>query len=212
MRWLWLIVCVALLIGGLVLWKQRAPSEPDASSGAPAEQGQMASKNPAEEMRSKPASIDGGEAPFSKKRAANELERRRAELFRRMNQARAAAPAAPKETRPQVTPTAIKNKTGSSEAWELRQIETLQELIGECHSLASEEIGEELTGALGITFQIRAEEEIGGLVDQIELMSEYTTIAEPAMLECVRESLYALEMDPPPEGIDVGRQLTLRFD
>jgi hypothetical protein len=32
------------------------------------------------------------------------------------------------------------------------------------------------------------------------------------MRECVAESLYALELDPPPDGVSAARQVTLRFE
>jgi hypothetical protein len=108
-------------------------------------------------------------------------------------------------------PLAIANKTGETSEWQERQLATLNELLGECHTLASEEAGE-LTGTIGIRFTLAAEPELGGLVDALEFMEDYSTIDNANMRECMRESMYALELDPPPEGMQVGREITLRFE
>ena len=105
----------------------------------------------------------------------------------------------------------IQNKTGSTSEWEKRQLGILSELLAECYDLAKE-TQPDLRGTIGIRFTVAAEPELGGLVDDVEFNEEYSSIEDPSMRECMQESLYALELEPPPEGIKVGRELTLRFD
>jgi len=107
-------------------------------------------------------------------------------------------------------PLALANKTGSNEEWEQRQLETLGQLLAECYDLAHAS-EPELAGTLGVQFKISGEPEVGGLVEDVQLMDDYSTIESPAMRECVTESMYALELDPPPEGVTVARQVTLSF-
>lgn len=105
----------------------------------------------------------------------------------------------------------IANKTGSNHEWEQRQLETLNQLLGECYELASaEQPG--LAGTIGIRFTVAGEPDIGGLVNEIEFIPEASSIDHPGMRECMQESMYALELDPPPEGIKVGREVTLRLE
>jgi len=107
-------------------------------------------------------------------------------------------------------PLALANKTGSNEEWEQRQLATLNTLLAECYDLARA-TEPELAGKLGVQFSISAEPEVGGLVDEVQLMDDYSTIESASMRECVTESMYALELDPPPEGVTVARQVTLSF-
>lgn len=164
----------------------------------------------------RPVSEGGGEPVSPIRDPAGTDQEQRAALLDALVQARAAreTPAfADKATRgsEQLEPLAIANKTGTTSDWEERQLATLNDLLGECHALASEEAGG-LVGTIGIRFTIAAEPELGGLLDEVEFMEGYSTIENAMMRECMSESMYALELDPPPEGMKVGREVTLRFD
>jgi hypothetical protein len=149
-------------------------------------------------------------------------EPRRRELLRRLesarvervNRARGRTPAASTAASDDHAPSAplsLADKTGSSTDWEKRQVEILNELLAECYDLAaSEQPG--LSGTLGVSFRITGEPAVGGVVEAVELLDDHSTIRQSTMRECVTESLYALELAPPPEGVSVGRQITLRFD
>ncbi len=82
--------------------------------------------------------------------------------------------------------------------------------LGECYDIAKEQ-EPDLAGTVGLQFTLRGEPEVGGLVEDIKFVAEHSSIVNPPMRECMRESLYALELDPPDEGITVERLLTLRF-
>lgn len=111
----------------------------------------------------------------------------------------------------QVTPLQLANKTGSTSEWEEQALTTLRELLGECYALAEEE-EPGLSGTFGLRFSLTAEPEVGGLVEGLSVMEDYSTIEQAMMRECMLESVYALELEPPPEGVQVDRELTLRFD
>ena len=38
-----------------------------------------------------------------------------------------------------------------------------------------------------------------------------TTISQQTIRDCLTQQLYALELDPPPAGVTVERELSLRF-
>lgn len=120
--------------------------------------------------------------------------------------ARADAPALPAAT---PTKLDLANKTGHELSdWERRQLGALNELLGECYDLARAG-NPALAGKVSLLFTVSAEPEIGGLVSEIRFDEAGTTIADPAMRECMTESLHALELEPPPEGVEVSRQVTL---
>ncbi len=125
----------------------------------------------------------------------------------------ATAAASPDGPRPQLddphtTDLALRDKTGDESAWEKRQLGVLQQLLGECYDLAR--AGDpSLEGKVALLFTVSAEPDIGGLVDDIRFDEAGTTIASPDLRECMRQSLYALELDPPPQGLSVSRMITL---
>lgn len=121
------------------------------------------------------------------------------------------AAAAPALGAPEAEPLSLTNKTGQDNDWERRQLAILNELLADCYRLARDE-QPDLSGKLGISYTLTGEPGVGGVVDDIRFMDDYSTIDQPTMRECTRESLFALELDPPPEGVSVAREITLRFD
>lgn len=105
---------------------------------------------------------------------------------------------------------ALKNRTGSNEPWELRQLEVLNRLLGECESLARAQ-NQNVAGTVALNFTIYGEPGIGGLVEDVSFDERGTTLREPTLLECFKESIYALELDPPPEGVRESRMITLKL-
>jgi RNA polymerase sigma factor (sigma-70 family) len=55
-----------------------------------------------------------------------------------------------------------------------------------------------LAGRVTVEFTIEGEPEVGGLVGSSEVVD--SDIDAPDMLECMRETMYALELEPPAEG------------
>lgn len=125
----------------------------------------------------------------------------------------AAAASGPDRPRPQLddphaTDLDLRDKTGDDSAWEKRQLGVLDQLLGECYDLARAS-DPSLEGKVALLFTVSGEPDIGGLVDDVRFDEAGTTIASPDLRECMSQSLYALELDPPPQGISVSRMVTL---
>ncbi len=79
------------------------------------------------------------------------------------------------------------------------QVRALLPLLAECYTHALER-DPKLAGELVVHFDIVGEPEVGGSVDGSEIVTEGSTITDPEMLECVRETMYGLELAAPPAG------------
>jgi hypothetical protein len=110
------------------------------------------------------------------------------------------------------TPTTLNiiDKTGDTSEWQKRALATLNSLLGECYDLGRAE-DPALAGTLRLRFTLTAEPNVGGLLEDVELVAENTAITQQTMRECVTEQLYSLELDPPPDGMRVERELSLNF-
>lgn len=86
----------------------------------------------------------------------------------------------------------------------------LMPLVDECHALVREE-HPDLAGMLVLDLEILGDEDIGGVVNTID-PGKGNEIAEPALLECVRESLLATTLPPPEQGGRDAISLSMRFD
>lgn len=214
----WMATALGLLLALALFWVLR-PQPVDPAQQAAVPQGAVAGV--------KPSSLagDGPRAPVDSKasarpepslapRAATRETLARAIVAARSRRLESGAqpPAPPvRDSPPAATKLDIANKVGSEQDWERRQLDVLRELLGECYDLAAAE-QPELAGNIGIQFTMHGEPEVGGLVDEVSIMESYSTIADPNMRECMTQSIYSLELDPPPEGVHVGREITLRFE
>ena len=61
-----------------------------------------------------------------------------------------------------------------------------------------------------IRFTLVGEPNVGGLLERVEIVDAETTIAQQTIRDCFTQQLYALELDPPPVGVTVERQLSLK--
>jgi RNA polymerase sigma-70 factor (ECF subfamily) len=104
----------------------------------------------------------------------------------------------------------IVDKTGDTSEWSKRALGTLNSLLGQCYDLGHAE-DPALGGTIAVHFVIVGEPNVGGLLETVEIVDEGTTIVQPTFRDCVMQQLYALELDPPPDGVTVERQLTLRL-
>ncbi|MCY1007581.1 hypothetical protein OV079_18910 [Nannocystis pusilla] len=86
----------------------------------------------------------------------------------------------------------------------------LMPLVDECHALVREE-HPELAGMLVLDLEILGDEDIGGVVNTLG-PGQGNELAEPALLECVRESLLATTLPPPEQGGRDAISLSMRFD
>lgn len=86
----------------------------------------------------------------------------------------------------------------------------LMPLVDECHALARE-AHPDLAGMLVLDLEILGDEDIGGVVNTLD-PGKGNEIVEPALLECVRESLLATTLPPPEQGGRDAVSLSMRFD
>ncbi len=104
----------------------------------------------------------------------------------------------------------IVDKTGDTSDWEKRTLGTLNTLLGECYDLGRAE-DPKLEGTVMLRFTLVGEPKVGGLLERVEIVDENTSITQQTIRDCVTEQLYALELDPPQDGVRVERELHLRF-
>lgn len=71
-------------------------------------------------------------------------------------------------------------------------------LVRECYELALE-TSPGLEGTLIVAFEIIGDPEIGGVIETSEIAEE-SSLRHPELEECVTESMYSIEVDPPPGG------------
>lgn len=108
------------------------------------------------------------------------------------------------------TTLALTDKSGDTSDWGKRALGTLNTLLGQCYDLAVAETPG-LDGAITVRFTLVGEPGVGGLLERVEIVDGPTTITQPTMRSCLTEQLYALELDPPPAGVTVEREISLRF-
>jgi len=83
-------------------------------------------------------------------------------------------------------------------------------LIKECYELALDQ-KPSLAGKLTVRFTLAGEPEIGGIVESSEIDTESSTISDPGMSECISETMYALEFEPPANGGQVEVRYPFKF-
>jgi RNA polymerase sigma-70 factor (ECF subfamily) len=102
----------------------------------------------------------------------------------------------------------IIDKSGDTSDWSKRAIGTLNKLLGQCYDLGRAEDAN-LAGTVTMRFTLVGEPGVGGLLERVEIVDAETTITQQTLRDCFTQQLYALELDPPPDGLTVVRQLTL---
>jgi hypothetical protein len=122
-----------------------------------------------------------------------------------------ATPGAPTTTGTDSTATTadIIDKSGDTSDWAKRALGTLNALLGQCYDLGRAEDAN-LAGTVTILFTLVGEPDVGGLLERVEIVDADTTITQQTIRDCFTQQLYALELDPPPDGVTVERQLTLK--
>jgi hypothetical protein len=79
------------------------------------------------------------------------------------------------------------------------QVKAIVPLMIECYETALAD-DPKLAGKLVMKFSLGGEPDVGGLVETSEVDAETSTITDPGMIECMRETMYALEFAAPAEG------------
>ena len=101
------------------------------------------------------------------------------------------------------------DKTGDTSDWSKRALGTLNSLLGQCYDLGRAQ-DPELSGNVTVRFTLVGEPKVGGLLERVEIVDADTTISQQTIRDCLTQQLYALELDPPPEGVTVERQVSLK--
>lgn len=78
-------------------------------------------------------------------------------------------------------------------------VRALLPLITECYETALE-TDPTLAGALVVNFTIEGEPDVGGLVTESSINDDGSEIRNESMRECLQETMFALEIDPPTNG------------
>jgi len=104
----------------------------------------------------------------------------------------------------------ITDNTGDTSAWEKRALGTLNTVLGECYDLGRAE-APKLEGTIKLRFTLAGEPGVGGVLERVEIVDDGTSITQQTIRDCMTQQLYALELDPPPEGMRVEREVTLKF-
>ncbi|MBV8761198.1 MAG: RNA polymerase sigma factor [Deltaproteobacteria bacterium] len=103
----------------------------------------------------------------------------------------------------------IVDMTGDTSEWAKRAHETLNHQLGQCYDLGLAE-DRKLKGAITVEFTLVGEPKVGGLLERVDIVDAETTITQQTFRDCITQQLYALELDAPPEGVTIKRQITLQ--
>jgi RNA polymerase sigma factor (sigma-70 family) len=90
-------------------------------------------------------------------------------------------------------------------------VRDLVPLLDECYGEVRERIPH-LKGWLVVDFTIEGEPGIGGVVSASRIDDANSDLTDPAFRECVQETMYALEIDPPASGGVVSFKYPFGFD
>ena len=124
----------------------------------------------------------------------------RAARLEAIRRARAAASAAHGDRRPgaKEPPPQLATADGDLDKEYIREaVQGLIPLLGECYQEGLER-DPALAGRVVVGFTIEGEPEVGGVVGESAIGK--TTLDDPAVLECIQETMYALEIEPPASG------------
>ncbi len=72
-------------------------------------------------------------------------------------------------------------------------------LLAECYE---EGLGRNATlaGSIVVNFTIEGEPDVGGVIGESTIDTEASTLPDPAVRECIQETMYAIEIEPPAGG------------
>ena len=104
----------------------------------------------------------------------------------------------------------IVDNTGDTSDWEKRALGTVNSLFGQCYDLGRAE-DPALGGTVAVRFTLVAEPNVGGLLENVEILDGDTSITQKTFKDCITQQLYALELDPPPDGVTVKREIHLNL-
>jgi hypothetical protein len=188
------LVLLVLAIAGLVVWfavlrgedKPRATVEPaigSASASAPA--GSSGTKPPAR-------------SPV--RRLADPSKRQdMLEAIRKAAQKRMGTSATGGSTPQSATPPPTLPEGPDAKEYIRTSVRALIPLLVECYNEALER-DPKLGGTMVVDFTIEGEPDVGGVIGDSAIADTESTIKDPTMRECIQQTMYAIEIDPPAAG------------
>lgn len=129
------------------------------------------------------------------KRMARDLERE--QIWAALGKAHGLQPAAPGSAAPSESAASLLPTLHEDYIHEAIK-EQLVPIALECYNSARRE-DPELSGKLIMNFTIVGSEDIGGIVEE-STIGEESTLVSPFVQDCLRESMYTVTFDPPPDG------------
>lgn len=103
----------------------------------------------------------------------------------------------------------LQDKTGDTSEWSKRALGTINQMLGQCLDLGLAEDAK-LEGTVKVRFRLVGEPGVGGVLESVEIVDADTTITQQTIRDCLAQQLYALELDPPPDGVTVEREVSLK--
>jgi thioredoxin 1 len=72
------------------------------------------------------------------------------------------------------------------------------------------EPADNLAGTVTVEFTLVGEPGVVGLLESSAIVEKDTTITQQTIRDCLIQQLYALELDPPPDGVTVKRAISIK--
>jgi hypothetical protein len=191
------VVGIVLVIAGGVAWyaSRAEPAQASAPPRLAEHTGAVRAAEPATDRRSGTVRV--------RKLASRAAHDQLVEAIRRANQHRAAtAPAFATSPRPQPS------LAGSADAdadedpdrdYVQEAMKGLLPMVVDCYNQARETTPT-LAGKLVVHFTIEGDPDTGGVVTESTIDPAESEIHDPGLAECVEETMFALEIDPPANG------------
>lgn len=206
-------IAAALAAGAIFWWLRRGG---DDRGGEPAEGSRAAASAPVPGASSPRPTTPGAGAgaatvararrlPDAAARARLVDEIRRAQQQRTAGTAGTSAPTA-SGSPPPVLPDAL----DARKEFIRTATRELIPLLVECYDEALAR-DDKLAGTITVAFTIEGEPGVGGVIGQSQIDADASDLADPAMRECIQETMYAIEIAPPPDGETVQVRYPFKF-
>jgi RNA polymerase sigma factor (sigma-70 family) len=196
------LVGIALVIAGALTWYasrgRRQPAQAIAPASAPPKLGEHTDTSPA----AQPASDNRPGTVRVRKLASRAAHDQLVVAIRRANQHRVAtAPAIATSPRPR--PPLVGSADAADDDPDKDYVQeamvSLLPMIVDCYKQARATTPT-LAGKLVVHFTIEGDPDTGGVVTESSIDPEQSEIHDPGLAECVEETMFALEIDPPANG------------
>lgn len=191
------------VLGTAAYWATTHRGGTGTSSAAPPSATPTSASRAAKAPRTAPVPSPGAPraaAPPHSPRVRRITPAERARLVRAIRRAQdarraraAASPAAPPPSLPPV------QGGDMDKSYIQSAVREIQPLLRECYesALAREPT---LEGQLMVRFTIEGEPDAGGVIGSSTIVDDATTVTDPDLRECIQETMYAIQIDPPSDG------------